>query len=260
MVEVLDLPVNQIVCGDNCDVLGTFPRDCIDLVVTSPPYDNLRKYGGHEWDFYGIAWQLKRVLKPGGVIVWVVNDATIKGSETGTSFRQALHFKELGLNLHDTMIYRKKNPLPLTHNRYDPEFEFVFVVTNGRPLSFFPLQEKNKHPGLTRSRVTSSACEESAYRARTESRTTKRMAMRKNIWSYAAGQKIHGNHPAPFPEQLATDHIKSWSNEGDIVLDPFSGSGTTAVAAKKLGRDFIGVEINQEYCDIAKERLETWGQ
>ena len=137
----MGLPINQIICGDNCDVLGTFPRDCIDLVVTSPPYDDLRMYGGHEWDFYGVAWQLKRVLKPGGVIVWVVNDQTKDGSETGTSMRQALHFQNIGLRLHDTMIWERSSPFPES-NRYHPSFEFMFVLSKDKPRAFNAIMDR----------------------------------------------------------------------------------------------------------------------
>ena len=127
------LELDKIHCGDNCDLLGQLPRECIDLVVTSPPYDDLRTYGGHSWDFFGVAWQLKRVLKPGGVIVWVVADATNNGTETGTSFEQALHFKKLGLNLHDTMIYKKAGGRTLTTRDIRTGFEYMFVLLRGRP-------------------------------------------------------------------------------------------------------------------------------
>src|SRR5687768_2825425 len=132
--------------GDNCDVLGTMPRESVDLVVTSPPYDDLRTYGGHSWDFYGVAWQLKRLIKPGGVIVWVVADATVDGSETGSSMEQALHFKRLGLNLHDTMLYMTDKP-PLSHNRYEQSWEYAFVLSHGKPATFNPLMRRTLTAG-----------------------------------------------------------------------------------------------------------------
>ena len=251
----MNLPLDQIICGDNCDVLGTMPRDCIDLVVTSPPYDDLRTYGGHSWDFYGVAWQLKRVLKPGGVIVWNVNDKTDDGDETGTSMRQALHFKKLGLRLHDTVIYRKLNPIPLTHNRYEQEWEYVFVFSKGKPARWNPILKKNVTAGSEVNWSTRAVADNAARRSREEVTTTKEFSQRGNVFEYVIAKDQIGYHPAPFPTEFAGEMIRSWSNEGDIVLDPFSGSGTTAKMARELGRRYIGIEINPEYCEIAKKRL-----
>lgn len=250
-----ELPINQIVCGDNCDVLGTFPRECIDLVVTSPPYDDLRTYCGHEWDFYGVAWQLKRVLKLGGVIVWNVADATINGSESGTSMRQAIHFQSLGLNLHDTMIFKKANPIPLTHNRYEQEWEYAFVVSKGGPKTFNPLMRRNVTANRKVNWSSRAVAENAARRSREQITTVKEQSQRGNVFEYVVAKDRIGNHPAPFPEIFASDHILSWSNENDVVLDPFSGSGTTAKMAKHNGRRFIGIEVNPEYCEIARKRL-----
>lgn len=243
-----------IICGDSSEVLKTLEPESIDLVVTSPPYDNLRTYNGYSFDFEAIAGELARVLKPGGVIVWVVGDATIKGSETGTSFSQALHFMSLGLNLHDTMIYQKQNPIPLTHNRYEQGFEYMFVLSKGRPKTFNPILIPTKNPGATSSRKTQKQM--SAKRARIDDVKTKTNKIKTNIFIYAVGLGGTDNHPAPFPDKLAVDHIRSWSNEGDTVLDPFNGSGTTTKMAYQLNRNYIGIEISQEYCDIANKRLE----
>lgn len=253
------LPINQIICGDNCDVLGTFPRECIDLVVTSPPYDDLRTYGGHSWDFYGVAWQLKRVLKPGGVIVWVVGDATVGGSETGTSMEQALHFKRLGLNLHDTMIWNKGSFSFPESNRYHPFFEFNFVLSNGAPKTANLIKDKPNRWAGTKVHGTG-RCADGLTRphnavARGLDRTYAEMGQRGNIWLIPNPGKAGCQHPAPFPESLARDHILSWSNEGDIVLDPFNGSGTTTKMAREMGRRWIGIEVNEEYCQIAKNRM-----
>lgn len=232
-------------------LLGELPRNCIDLVVTSPPYDDLRTYGGHSWDFYGVAWQLKRVLKPGGVIVWVVADATKDGNETGSSMEQALHFRRIGLNLHDTMIYASDKP-PLTHNRYEQAWEYAFVLSAGKPKTFNPLKRKTLHGGKARSGTFIHSADAEYKPANTRTPTADE-ALLQNIWWYATGTERNG-HPAPFPLQFAKDHIYSWSNTGDIVLDPFSGSGTTAKAAKELERQYIGFEINPEYCKIAEAR------
>jgi site-specific DNA-methyltransferase (adenine-specific) len=255
----------DLFCGDNCDVLGTMPRECVDLVVTSPPYDDLRLYGGNSWDFYGVAWQLKRVLKPGGVIVWIVNDETKDGSETGTSMRQALHFKDIGLRIHDTMIYQKRGFSFPEAVRYHQTFEYAFVFSRGAPATFNPICDRNNVTagndlGADYKRVANG---ESVARAGSWDRGKRReFGQRFNVWDYPAGagqsatDAIAFKHPAIFPEALARDHIQSWSNEGDIVLDPFCGSGTTLKMARELGRRGIGVEINEEYCEIAVARLQ----
>jgi DNA modification methylase len=245
------LELDRIYCGDNCDLLGQLPRECIDLVVTSPPYDDLRTYGGHSWDFYGVAWQLKRVLKPGGVIVWVVADATKDGSETGSSMEQALHFKRLGLNLHDTMIWSKPNPRPTQSTRYETAWEYVFIFSTNKPKTINLLRENTKSAGITRikhrSRGGSVDNNDGFY-------TIGNTRILRNVWEIEVGVEGFG-HPAAYPINLVKRHIQTWSVEGDLVLDPFSGSGTTAKAAKELGRRFLGFEINPEYCAIADKRL-----
>ena len=253
-------PISEIICGDNVETLKGFPTDCIDLVITSPPYDNLRTYGGHSWDFEGIAQQLWRVIKPGGVVVWVVADATVNGSETGTSFRQALRFMEIGFRLHDTMIYARNNvpTFDPRNKRYKHAWEYAFVFSSGEPKSVNLIKDKPTTKKGSQG-VTVRNPDGSMRKAKDVEFGTHQV--RFNIWNYGVGFNqttkdgcAHG-HPAAFPEALARDHILSWSNEGDIVLDPFSGSGTTAKMAKLNGRKFIGVEINQEYCDIAANRL-----
>jgi site-specific DNA-methyltransferase (adenine-specific) len=240
------LPLDQIICGDNCEVMRTLPSASIDLVVTSPPYDELRTYGGHSWDFFGVAWNLKRLLKPGGVIVWVVADATKDGSETGTSMRQALHFQSLGLNLHDTMIYASDKPPvnTVSTRRYQPSFEYAFVLSKGSPARWnpvlWPTERKGHLVGKFRQR-------NGKEKVATKQGPTGETKVAPNLWWYATGRVggDRGLHPAPFPERLAKDHILSWSNPGDVVLDPFSGSGTTAKMARETGRHFIGIEVHE---------------
>jgi len=252
---------NQIICGDNVEMMAGFPADCIDLVVTSPPYDNLRTYGGHSWDFEGVAAELWRVTKPGGVVVWVVADATIDGSETGTSFRQALRFMEIGFRLHDTMIYKTSKP-PMNDGRYQHCWEYMFVLSIGKPNTFHPLMvecsEWHKQRRKTRHVKTWHRSSDGETYKKEWGATTERIA--DSIWEiksgFSASDPIASGHPAQFPEKLARDHILSWSNEGDLVLDPFAGSFTTCRAAMDNGRDWIGIEINPEYCEIGQKRLQ----
>jgi DNA modification methylase len=250
--------MNKLLHGDCLELMKDIPNNSIDLVVTSPPYDDLKTYNGTlEWSFEifkGIANQLQRVIKKGGVIVWVVADATIKGSETGSSFRQALYFKELGLNLHDTMIWTKNRP-PLTHNRYEQTFEYMFVFSKQKLKTFNPIEDKpNKWKGTKfhgNKRDVNGVAEEWV---RSDNKI-KDFGRRLNVWDINNVGKAGTEHPAPFPVKLANDHILSWSNKGDVILDPFMGSGTTGVAAKNLNRKFIGIEKDDKYFNIARERI-----
>lgn len=251
------MQIDVIINDDNMNGLRQLPNECIDLTVTSPPYDNLRTYNGFSWNAEGLIRELYRVTKPGGVIVWVVGDATVKGSETGTSFRQALSFINGGFNLHDTMIYAKNNPIPQNHNRYEQSFEYMFVFSKGKPRVFNPLTEPTKNCGKSfdwGGRKTVMDDNQCRRHRETESLTVKSTKIRKNIFYYSIGGGKTG-HPAVFPEQLAADHILSWSNPGDLVLDPFMGSGTTAKMAARHGRHYIGFEISEEYCKLARARI-----
>jgi site-specific DNA-methyltransferase (adenine-specific) len=261
----MKLMMTNLFCGDNVEVLRREVADnSIQLTVTSPPYDNLRKYNGFTWDFEGVASELYRVTKPGGVVVWVVADATVNGSETGTSFRQALYFKECGFNLHDTMIYQKACYVPLTHNRYEQSFEYMFVFSKGRPSTFNAIRIACLNPGAKKYRGNAKQ-KEATYseRRREETTVTNTTKQAPNIFTYAVGTNDKTPHNAPFPESLARDHILSWSSPGDIVLDPFLGGGTTGKMAFQLGRFFIGCDISPEYVEIARNRiggsLDDWG-
>ena len=264
------LELNKIYNMDCLDGLRQLDDGSIDLTVTSPPYDNLRSYHGYSFDFENIARELYRVTKEGGVLVWVVNDATINGSETGTSFRQALYFKEIGFKLHDSMIYAKDScPYPET-NRYYPGFEYMFVFAKGKIKTVHLIKDKpNKYSGNkvngTERQSDGTTRKMAALRNHTE-RAIQPYGVRLNIWHYKNGymkstrDKRAYEHPAIFPEALAHDHIISWSNPGDTVLDCFSGSGTTLKMAKLTGRKYIGFEISSEYCAIAEERLAALGE
>lgn len=228
----------------------------VDLTVTSPPYDNLRTYNGTLNDWTPEKWQaiireLFRVTKQGGVVVWVVGDATINGSETGTSFRQALYAMDCGFRLHDTMIYEKQNPVPKHSNRYQPCFEYMFVFSKGKPKAFNAIRVESKGIiGGSRQRQADGSV--LSFHSGGAALPTK---YRKCIWTYPVGSDRSG-HPAVFPEVLARDHILSWSNEGDTVFDPFLGSGTTGKMALLEGRRFIGIERDESYFNIASKRIQ----
>lgn len=249
---------------DCLEGLRQMDDECIDLTVTSPPYDNLRTYNGNisQWSFekfQEIAKEIYRVTKDGGVVVWVVADATIKGSETGTSFRQALWFMECGFNLHDTMIWEKPT-FTATGSlavRYAPVFEYMFVFSKGKPKTFNPIKDK---PNVSVGRKIYGTIRRQDGSTKKQScigNEIQVFGQRHNVWKICP-EKSNKNrkHPAVFPEQLANDHIISWSNEGDIVFDPFVGSGTTAKMAMVNNRKFVGFEISEEYCEIIKNRLE----
>ena len=250
--------------NDDCLIaLTKIEENSIDLTVTSPPYDNLRTYNGNNALWGEHVWKeviqdLYRVTKFGGVVVWVVGDATIKGSETGTSFKQALWAKECGFNLHDTMIYQKVNPLPSGGKRYIGAFEYMFVWSKKDVLTFNPILQLAKD---FREKGKKSTARQKDGSLRDYRHRTNNEVRRQNLFTYKIGlynttsDKDAFRCPAMFPEKLAHDHIISWSNEGDTVLDPFMGSGTTGKMAKQLGRNFIGIELDETYFNIAKERI-----
>lgn len=253
--------INKIIHSDCLDIMWSFNDESIDLVVTSPPYDELRNYNGYKFNFEGIVKELFRVMKKGGVVVWVVGDATIDGSETGTSFKQALFFKEVGFNLHDTMIFKKRNPIPQVYRkRYTNEFEYMFVFSKGLVKVHNPIMVNCLHAGLKLSGTTYKNYSKDIQVRQKMAKPVKDKKIKGNIWGYVVGKNKEDQaakeHPAPFPLKLAEDHILSWTNKGDLVLDPLCGSGTTCVAAKILGRNYIGIDISKKYCDLAKKRIE----
>lgn len=254
-------------CGDNVEFMKDVPDNTFDLTVTSPPYDNLRTYNGYSFPFEDVAKELFRITKEGGVVVWVVGDATIKGSETGTSFKQALYFKEIGFNLHDTMIYKRHSVFP-PNVRYWQAFEYMFILSKGKPRVFNPLtQEKTLHAGYknqtVRKRDGSMELLEGNAKNRFINAQQSSQRTRDNVWEIPSGygrsasDKLAYQHPAIFPEQLANDHIISWSNEGDLVFDPFMGSGTTGKMALLNNRQFVGIDCSEEYVELSINRIKS---
>tara|TARA_B110000046_G_C12884721_1_gene351693 strand:- start:35 stop:796 length:762 start_codon:yes stop_codon:yes gene_type:complete len=243
--------------NENClDTMARMEDNFIDLTVTSPPYDNLRKYNGYSFDFESIAKELYRTTKDGGVVVWVVGDETKKGSESLTSFKQAIYFKEIGFNVHDTMIYRKTNPNPVMGERYKQCFEYMFIFSKGKPKTFNPIQVHCKN---TKGFVKCFVGEKDGVKQYVNKKRNEYKNI-DNIFEYkTVRNKETKKHSAVFPEQLANDHIISWSNEGDLVYDPFTGSGTTAKMAKLNNRNYVGSEISEEYCEIIEQRLNDNG-
>jgi len=285
--------LNDIVLGSNVDTLKKFPDNCIDLTVTSPPYDGIRNYnhkldtkgaprkeliGNYSFPFEELAEELFRVTKMGGVVVWVVNDQTVDGrdggkTETGNSFRQALYFMNVGFNLHDTMYYQKPGVRFPDQIRYHQCIEYMFVLSKGRPNTTNIIKDrknvtynKNKLPHQGNFKNKRCTDDELVWCESFANNPLKEFGARFNVWlikpEQAASMKDIDDwkwHPAVFPSELARDHIRTWSKEGDVVLDPFSGSGTTAKEAKKLKRQYIGLEINEEYVEKSKLRIEGVG-
>ena len=217
--------INKIINDDCISVLKSFEENCIDFTLTSPPYDNLRNYNGYNFDFENIAKQIFRVTKQGGVLVWVTNDATINGSETGTSYNQVLFFKSLGFNIHDTMIFKKRNPIPqIYRKRYSNEFEFMFVLSKGVVKTHNPIMIPCEHAGLVLDNTTYKNYSKNLQKRTKFANPVKDKKIKGNIWEYVVGKKKEDQeakeHPAPFPCQLAEDHILSWTNKNDVVLDP----------------------------------------
>ena len=256
---------NRIIQAYSNEFLKQLPNDSVDLVVTSPPYDDLRAYGDCAgWNFEVfkvIAEELYRVMKPGGVVVWVIGDKTEKGNKSLTSFKQALYFQEVGFNMYDIIIYEKAGTAPPHPNRYFNAYEYMFVLSKGKPKTIHLLRDRpNKWAGhSTYGDVTRR--EQDGTLTNKGKKIVKDFSVRTNVWRYVNGKgfstrdSIAYQHPAIFPEKLVEDHILSWSDEGDIVLDPFGGSGTTAKIARKLNRQWILIEAVEEYCKIAEERL-----
>lgn len=240
-------------CGDCLEIMKDIPDDGIDLVVTSPPYDDLRDYNS-EINFTEVIKQLYRVVKDGGVVIWNVNDRIKNGSKTLTSFKQAILFNDNGFNVNDVMIWEKMNPMPqVKQPRYNQVFEYMFVFSKGKPETFNPIMVDCKSAGVN----YNSTCKQIT---KNNKRIKKNFIVNNkkidsNIWKFAVAQN-KTKHPAVFPLELPLRHIKTWSNEGDVVLDPFMGSGTTGIACKQLNRNFIGIEIDEKYFEIAKQRIE----
>ena len=242
------METNRIYNEDCLETMSRMPDDFVKLTVTSPPYDNLREYNGYSFDFKGIARELYRVTQDDGVVVWVVGDATIDGSETGSSFGQALFFMECGFKLHDTMIYCKNSPtFPAREksNRYTQIFEYMFILSKGNVEAELICDKRNKWAGHKdfSGKLANPVPEYS---------------VRNNIWEYVTSFNEKTGHPAVFPQQLAEDHILTWSSAYQLVYDPFMGSGTTAKAAAINCRSYIGSEISKEYCEMAEKRLRTY--
>lgn len=257
---------DKIYCGNCQEVMAKFPDGCVDLVVTSPPYDNIRDYKGYVFGedvFKDIVRQLYRVVAVGGIVVWIVGDAVIKGGESGTSFRQALGFIDGGFKLHDTMIYEKNTssfPARRTGKRYTQIFEYMFVFCKGKIKTGNMICDKpNKWAGHTTWGKNTHRGKDGELVASGDIKPVPDFSPRNNIWKYNVGKGFNSKdkeshkHPAIFPEKLAEDHILSWSNAGDVVLDCFVGSGTTCKMAKKNGRRYMGIDASEEYCALARE-------
>lgn len=251
---------SKLILGDCSEKLKEIDSGSVNLTITSPPYDNLRTYDNSlDWSFdvfKKVADELYRVTCEGGVVIWVVGDATINGSETLSSFKQAIYFNQIGFNVHDTMLYKKINHLPLTQNRYEQDFEYMFCFSKGRPNVFTPIRIACKYAG-TVPWGASSVFKTPDERVLVEMDVIKDTKIHGNIFEYRTGSTENDgfDHPAPFPKGLVEDQMNTWSNEGDVVLDPFMGSGTTGIVCAELNRNFIGIEKVPEYFNGAEHRV-----
>ena len=259
--------MNNIILGNCVEELHKLEDESVDAFITSPPYDNLRDYNGYSFPFEEIAKVMYTKLAKGGVIVWVVGDAVLKGSETGSSFRQAIFFQELGLNMHDTMIYEKNGssfPARRTGIRYSQVFEYMFVFSKGKPKTANLICDKpNKWSGYTSFGTSTNRNKDGQLVKAKNRKPTPNFSPRHNVWKYNTGKKYTTednfayNHPAMFPEALAEDHIMTWTNEGDLVVDPFVGAGTTTKMAAINGRRWLGIDISEDYVEIARKRMQV---
>lgn len=255
------IEINKIYCCNCLDLFPQIENESVDLIITSPPYSQIRTYQGFSFDFENIAIELTRLLKIGGVICWIINDQYIKGSRDLISFKQAIFFKEeCGLNVHDIMVYQKHNFSHPSSNRYHQTWEQMQIYSKGKPKTFNPIQDrKNITAGCIGSLGTNTFTNKDGSKSIRKRKINKEYGMRHNVWlGKTSGQENFCRslpHPAIMPRWIAEDHIKSWSNEGDLILDPMMGSGTVCLAAKKLNRNFIGMDISNEYCEIGKKRL-----
>lgn len=254
----------KLILGDCLERMKEIENESIDLTVTSPPYDNLRSYDDSLDDWCAEKWQhiireIYRLTKNGGTVVWIVADATINGSETGTSFRQAIYAMECGFKLHDTMIWEKSSfsAVGALRWRYAPVFEYMFIFVKGKMKTFNAIKDKpNKHAGVNHhGTIRQKDGSTKEMHGKRENKTVADFGQRHNIWKINEEKVLNKNHPAVFPVSLAKDHILSWSNKEDLVFDPFMGSGTTGVACIDTNRNFIGIERNENYFKIAENRM-----
>jgi len=253
LIKLNEMELNKIYCEDCLDTMGRMPDGFIDLTVTSPPYGKLRKYNGFAFDFHSVARELFRVTKQGGVVVWICQDQCIKGGESCVSFEQILYFREMGFRLYDTMIWRKPSPQAPTEGRYYDVFEYMFILSKGKPSTLNLLKDrKNISAGLVSNKETRSCRED--RKLKEGKRTVAEYSRRFNVWDISRGSN-KTKHPAVFPDQIARDHILSWSNVGDLIYDPFSGRGTTAKMAKECGCQYLGSELSCEYCQISNDYI-----
>lgn len=256
---------NQIYNLDCISGMRELETNSIDMILTSPPYDNLRNYNNNISELWNEdVWkkvfnETYRVLKDNSVMVWVVGDATLQGSETGTSFKQALYAKEIGFSIHDTMIYQKQTPIPqFKSHRYTSSFEYMFIFSKDTPKRGTMLTEPTKQKGRIDKNYRGQVTANESYIGK-QIKIIKDIKKKTNIWIYSQNNGIDRtiNHKAQFPENLASDHIISWSNENDLILDPFMGSGTTAKMALLNNRKYLGFEINQEYVNMTNNRIKS---
>lgn len=264
MTNIGSYKLNEVYCGDCVKLMKLLPDSTIDLVVTSPPYDKIRDYNGSiHFDLHKTGQEIFRVLKSGGIAVMVIQDQTKNFGKSLTSFKTIIDWCDnIGFKLFETIIYRKNGSEGVWWTkRFRVDHEYMPIFLKGKKPQYFnkePLKIPSKHGGKVM--TGSGSRKTNGETQKTVTRAINFKKCRGTIWNYLmAGDKnpLKRKHPAVFPDKIPYDFIQCFCPEEGIVLDPFAGSGSTLVMAKKLRRSFIGFDIVPEYCELARERLKT---
>ena len=259
----MQIQVNKIICEDNITYLKTLPDECIDFVITSPPYDELRDYNGYKLDLHGLGIELLRVLKDGAICVMVIQDSTKDFAKSLTSFRTIVDWCDnIGFRLFECNIYNRQGTEGAWwKKRFRVDHEYMPIFLKGKRPQYFDKENikiPSKHGGKVMTGANIRTKNGQTGSRKVKINPTKCPGTVMSFGNTCGGEsKLKSKHPAVFPNMLAYDMIECFCPKDGIVIDPFNGSGTTTLAAKCLGRKYIGIDVSEEYNQIARERLET---